>query len=173
MEGKHGPKPRPLTQTQSQPSTSYPPPNNKPITRKAPGPKMNEKKRRTRVSAKRRFKVKVTAQPIPTTPMTTTPVNLTPIVSTPTVATTSTLTPMVKSATTSIPVTLYNLAKGRFDGVPFPTERSQAEEIPSAHNSNPPPLEAIPNAPNFQVREDTPWPNTESASLNLFEARPD
>ena len=33
--------------------------------------------------------------------------------------------------------------------------------------------EAIPNAPTFQVREDTPWPNTKPASINLFEARAD
>ena len=34
-------------------------------------------------------------------------------------------------------------------------------------------LKLYPNAPTFQVREDTPWPNTESAFMNLFEARPD
>ena len=33
--------------------------------------------------------------------------------------------------------------------------------------------EAIPNVQNFQVREDTPWPNTVPASMNLFEARTD
>ena len=33
--------------------------------------------------------------------------------------------------------------------------------------------EAIPNAPTFQVREDTPWPNTVPASTNLFKARAD
>ena len=122
--------------------------------------------RRTRVPTKRRYKVRVFAQPIPTTPATTAAVNLTPIVPTPLVATTSTQMPVIKSAAASIPVMVYNLAKGKFNGVPFPTERPQAEEIPSVHNSNPPPLEAIPNAPTFQVREDTPWPNTESASTN-------
>ena len=96
-------------------------------------------------------------------------VNLTPIVPTPTLATTSTQTPVVNS----IPVMVYNLAKGMFDGVPYPTERPQAEETPSLHNFSPPALEAIPNATNFQVREDTPWPNTESASMNLFETRAD
>ena len=35
----------------------------------------------------------------------------------------------------------------------------------------PPQPEAIPNAPTFQVREDTPWPNTIPASMNLFKAR--
>ena len=68
---------------------------------------------------------------------------------------------------------VYNLAKGKFDGVPYPTERPQTEKNPSIDNSNPSPLEAIPNAPTFQVREDTPWPKTESASTNLFEARAD
>ena len=76
LEGKLGPKPRPQPQTQSQPSTSTPPPNNNPMTRKAPGPKMNEKKR-TQVPAKRRYKVRVIAQPIPTTPTATVPVNST------------------------------------------------------------------------------------------------
>ena len=86
---------------------------------------------------------------------------------------TSTQTPVVKSTATSIPIMMYNLAEGMFDGVPYPPERSMAEEIPSVHNSNPPPIEAIPNSPTFQVREDTPWPNTESASTTLFETRAD
>ena len=42
LEGKVGPKPRPQPQTQPQPSTSIPPQNNNPMTRKAPGLKMNE-----------------------------------------------------------------------------------------------------------------------------------
>ena len=99
--------------------------------------------------------MRVIAQPIPTTPAPTAPVNLTPIVPTPTVATTSTQMPMVKSAAMSIPVMVCNLAKGKFGGIPYPTERHQAEEIPSVHNSNCAPLKAIPNAPTFQVREDT------------------
>ena len=143
------------------------------MTRKAPGHKMNEMRRRTGVPTKRRYKVRGIAQPIPTTPMPTTPVNLTPNISTATVATTSTQTPVVKSTATSIPVMMYNLAKGKFDGVPYPTERPQAEEIPSVNNSNLPLLEAIPNTHTLQVREDTPWPNTESVSTNLFETRAD
>ena len=54
---------------------------------------------------------------------------------------------------------------------PYPTERSMAAENPSIHNSNPPQLEDVPNAPTFQVREDIPWPYTEPAPINLFEAR--
>ena len=116
---------------------------------------MSEKKRRTRVPAKGRYKVKVIAQPIPTTPMPTTPVNLTPNVPTPTVASTSTQTPMVKSADASIPGMVYNLAKGKFDAVPYPAERPQAEENPSIHNSNPPQPELYP-MPQPSRSEETP-----------------
>ena len=73
----------------------------------------------------------------------------------------------------SLPLMVYNLAKGKFDGMPYPSERSQAEDNPSIHSSNPPQLEAISNAPTFQVREDTTWPNTIPASTNRFEARAD
>ena len=90
LEGKLGPKPRPQPQTQPQPSTSAPPQNNNPMTRKAPGPKMSKKKKGIRVPAKRRHKVRVIAQPIPTTPTAAMPVDSTPTVPTPTVATTST-----------------------------------------------------------------------------------
>ena len=99
------------------------------MTRKAPGPKMNENKKRTRVPAKRRYKVRVIAQLIPPTPTPTVPENLTPTVPTPTVATTSTQMPMVNSTATSIPVMVYNLAKGKFDGVPYPTERSRLRKF--------------------------------------------
>ena len=137
------------------------------MTRKTPGPKMNEKMRRIRVPAKRRYKVRVIAQPIPTIPTPTAPVNLTPAVPTPTVATTSTQMPMVKSAAVSIPVTVCNLAKGKFDGVPYPTERPQAEENHSVHNSNPLHLEAIPHGPTLQVRGDTSWPSIVPTSTNI------
>ena len=69
LEGKFGPRPRPQSQTKSQPPTSTPSQNNNSITRKTPGPKMAEKKRRTRVPAKRRYKVRVIVQPLPTTPI--------------------------------------------------------------------------------------------------------
>ena len=68
---------------------------------------------------------------------------------------------------------VYNLAKGNFDGVPYLTERPQAEENPSIYNFKPPQPEVIPHAPTFQVRENTPWPSTIPASMNLFEARAD
>ena len=173
LEHKLGAKPRPNPQTQSQPSTSAPPQNKNPMTRKAPGPKMNEKKGRTRVPAKRRYKVRVIAHPKHITPTPTASVNFTQTVPTPTLATTYTQMPVVKSAAISILLMVYNLAKQKFDGVPYPIEISQAGENPSIHNSTPPQLEAIPNAPTFQVREDTSLPDTVPASTNLFKARAD
>ena len=171
LEGKLGPKPRPQPQIQLQPtqpqptqlqsSTNTHPQNNIPMTRKAPGPKTNDKKRRTML-AKRRYKVKVIAQPIPTTPTPTAQVKST--------APTPTQTPMVKSTAMSILITVCNLTKGKFSEIPYPTERPQNEGNPSVHNSNSPPLEDIPIAP---VRDATPWPSPGSASENLFEARKD
>ena len=133
---------------------------------------MTEKKRRTRVPAKRRYKVRVISQPLPTAPTTSLFVN--PIL-TPTGAISNASTQMfiVKSAAMSIPVTVYNLAKGKFERIPYPAGSPQVEENPSASNCNPPQLEATPNAPMFQVREDTPWPNDVPASMNLFKARAD
>ena len=65
----------------------------------------------------------------------------------PMVATVSTQTPTGRSTAESIPVTVYKLAMGQFAEVPHPTCRPQNEE------SNPPPLEDIPNAP---PRQSTP-----------------
>ena len=138
------------------------------MTTKAPGLKANNKKRRTRVLTKRRYKVRIIAQPIPTTPTPAAPVNSTQTAPTPTVATASTQMLMVKSTAASIPMMMYNLAKGKFDEVPYSTGRPHNEGNPSVHNSNPPPLEDIPSAP---VRQDTPWPSIESASKNLFKIR--
>ena len=168
LEGKLGPQP----QTQSQPCTSTPPQNNNPVTRKAPGTKMNEKKRTTRVPAKRRYKVRVIAQPLPTTLTTSAPVNPIP---TPNSSHSyrSTQMPVVKSAAMSAPVTLYKLSQGTFKAIPYPTGKSQVEENPSTSNCNPPQSEATPNVPAFQVRKDTPWPHTMPASTYLFEARAD
>ena len=77
LESKLGPKARPQPQMQSQPHTSAPLQNNNQLTRKASGPKLSEKKRRGRVPAKRRYKVRLIAKPIPTTPTPTAPVNVT------------------------------------------------------------------------------------------------
>ena len=89
---------------------------------------------------------------------------------TPTVATASTQMPVVKSTATSILITVYSLLKGKFGEIPYSTGRPQNKGNPSIHNSNPPPLEIIPNAP---VRAATPWPSTGSTSQNLFKARKD
>ena len=129
-----------------------------------------QKKRRTRVPTKRRYKVRVIAQPIPSSQMPTAPVNSSQTVPNSTIATTSTQMPMVKSTALSIPVTVYTLAAEKFAEVPYPTGRPQNEGNPSIYNSNPPPLKDIPNAP---VRQDTPWPSTVSASRNLFKTRKD
>ena len=170
LEGKLGPKPRPQPQIQSQPCTNTPPQNNNPLARKAPGPKMNEKKKRTRVPAKRRYKVRVIVQPLPTAPSTSAPVHPIP---TSTVATSNASTQMSvgELAATSILVMVYNLAQGKFKRIPYPAERSQKN--PSVPSCNTTQLEATPSAPTFQVREDTLWPNTVSASINLYKARAD
>ena len=83
--------------------------------------------------------------------------------------------PVVKSAATSLPVTVYNLVQGKFEGIPCPTGRPQEEENPSAHSCNlsqqrqqP---EAAPTVTNPQTREDTRGPNIMPVSTNLFEAR--
>ena len=116
--------------------------------------------------AKRKYKVRVLAHPVPTTP--TAPVNST--APTPTVATTSTQMPVTRSAAKSILVMVYKLATGQFAEVPYLTARPQDEGHPSTQSSNPPPLEDIPNAP---IRQGTPWLNPGSAPENLFQIRKD
>ena len=133
------------------------------MIRKAPGPKASDKRKRT-VLTKRRYKGRVLAQPVTTTP--TTPVNST--APTPTVATTSSQMPVTRSAATSIPVTVYKLATGQFAEVPYQTERPQDEGHSSTQISNPSPLEDIPSVP---VRQGIPWPN--AGLENLFETRKD
>ena len=126
------------------------------MTRKAPGPKASDKRKRTML-AKRRYKVRVLTQPVPSTPTSTTPA--------PMVATVSTQMPVTRStAAESTLVMVYKLTTGKFADVPCPTTRPQNE------GSNPPPLKDIPNAP---IRQGTPWPSTGSASENLFETRKD
>ena len=117
-------------------------------------PKKAEKKRGTRAPVKRQYKVRVIAQPLPTTP--TLHMNpIPPAVPSPTVATFTATTQMlmVKSAVTSIPVTVYNLTQGKFEGIPCPTGGSQVEENPSTPSCNMPQQtqqsEAIPNTPNI------------------------
>ena len=123
--------------------------------------------------------MRVTAQPMPTNP--TLPTNLTLSTEpTLTVATTMVTTqmPVTRTAaatTTAIPVTVYNLAQGKFKGIPYATKRLQEEEGPSTPSSINPLVEQQPKAAitatGPQKREDTPWPNTMPASTNLFDAR--
>ena len=72
--------------------------------------------------------------------------------------------PVTRSTATSIPVAVYKLATGQFVEVPYPTTRPQNE------GSNSPPLEDIPKVP---PRQSTPWPDSGSASENLFETKKD
>ena len=103
--------------------------------------------------AQQRYKVRVLTQP--STPTSTT--------SAPTVAMVSTQTPVTSStAVMSVPITVYNLATGKFKQTPCPPTITQ--------NSNNPPLEDIPSAP---IRQGTPWPNAGSVKENLFETRKD
>ena len=104
------------------------------------------------------------------------PVNaILPAEPTPTVATTTTTTqtPMTKSAATSIPVTVYNLAQGKFQGIPNLTTRVQGEgpSTPRYNNPQEQQPEATAAVTPLQNREDTPWPNTMPASTNLFGSR--
>ena len=135
LEGKLGPKPRPQPQTQLQPRTSSHFQNNNTMTRKAPGSKTNDKRRRT-VLTKRRYRVRVIAQPTPATPTSTAP--------TPTVATTSTQTPMVKSTAASIPVMVQNWQKENL--VKFLTQKGRPQKNASIHNSNPHHLKTYPRS---------------------------
>ena len=65
---------------------------------------------------KRRYKVRVLTQPIPSTLTSTTPAT--------TAATVSTQTPVVRSTAESILVTVYKLATGKFAEVSCPTNQT-------------------------------------------------
>ena len=97
---------------------------------KTPIPKKAAEKKRAKAPVKRRFKVRVIAQPLPVNP--TMPVNPTPAAATTTA--TSTQMSAVKLTTTTasptpIPVTLYNLAQSRIQEIPnSPIRRFQGEE---------------------------------------------
>ena len=148
LEGRLGPKSQTQTQTQLQPTQSQQvhmqqsqerlaQPSTNPRVRKSPAPKVNDKIRKT-VLAKRRYKVRLLTQPMPSTPTSTAP--------TPMVVTVSTQTPMVRSTAQSIPVTINKLATGQFADILHPTTRSI--------NDNPSPLEDIPSAQcRFSIRD--------------------
>ena len=115
---------------------------------------MAEKKRRTRAPVKGRYKVRVIAQPLPTISTMTAPMNPIPG---PTVATStaSTQMSMVKSAASTILVTVCNLAQGNFEGIPCPTGRTQVEEHPTPPTAVHPNLKLYPLSQPFRS-EKTP-----------------
>ena len=158
LEGRLGPKPRSLSQTEStqnHPQQTQPQPvqpNTNPRIRKVPTTKASNKRKRT-VIAKRGYKVRGLNQPIPTAaaPMTTT---------------TSTQMQRTGFATTAMPVTMHKLATGQFVEASSPTAKPQNGGHPSVQN--PPPLEDISKA---SVIQGTPWPKAEPTSENLFETK--
>ena len=106
------------------------------------------------------------------------PVNLTLSTDpTPTLVTTvATLVqmPVVKPVTAiakCIPVTVCNLAQGKFKEIPYPVRKSQEEEGPSTPSSYNPLVEQQPKAAATAKQKEPPWPNTMSASNNLFVER--
>ena len=145
-------------------STSIFSPDKNSSPKQTPVPKKTEKKKRAKVPVKRRFKVRVISQPMPANP--TLPVNPTfhlPHSNSGTTMATLTQIPVTKPAPTtakSIPVTVYNLAQGKFKGIPYPTRRSQEEggiSFPIGNNpleEQQPKAAATATAP--QTREDTP-----------------
>ena len=123
--------------------------------------------------------MRVSAHPTPMNPTlpadTTLSTEPTPTVATNMVTTQMPVARTANTTATAVPVTVYNLAQGKFKGIPYPTKRLKEEEglsIPSGNNplmEQQPAAVATASAPHNRV--DTPWPNTIPASTNLFEAR--
>ena len=117
LEGKLG------AQLQLQLHTITSSPDKNSLPQKTLVPKKAEKKKRPKAPVKRRFKVRVIAQPMLASPS----LSMNPTLSTdptPTVVTTMVMTqmPVEKPATTttkSIPVNVYNLAQGKFKGISY------------------------------------------------------
>ena len=153
LEGKLGP------QSQSQPHTSTFLHDKISCHKKTLLPQKAEKKKRAKAPVKRRFKVRVIAEPMPTDPNLpmnpTLPPEPNPTVVNTTVTNQTLVANSEATAATSIPVTVYNLAQGKFEGIPYPTGKPEAAVIATAP----------------QKREDTPLPNTMLACTNLFDAR--
>ena len=96
---------------------------------------------------KRRFKVRVITQPMPTN--LTLPMNPTlPAEPTPTVVTSTARTqmPVAKSAAMTIPVTVYNLAQGKFKEIHYSTRKFQEGE------GSPPPAVTISRSSNLKLQ---------------------
>ena len=104
------------------------------LPRKTPVPKKAEKERRAKAPVKRKFKVRVIAQSMPT--KLTLPASPTLSTEPTLIVATSMLTtqmPVARTAAataTAIHVTVYNLDQGKFKGIPYPTKRLQEEEVP-------------------------------------------
>ena len=168
VEGKHGPQP----QSQSQPHTSTPSHDRNSSPRKPSVPKKVEKKRRAKAPVKRRFKVRVIILPMTHQPHFSSEPN-------PDCWTyfyisyfnSNIPNASGKSSSHIIPVTVYNLAQVKFEGIPNPTGKPQEEENSSTPSCNVPQERQQPAPAAQQDREDTLWPNTIPASINLFDAR--
>ena len=89
------------------------------------------------------------------------PVNPTPSVGSNHTTVNTTVTTQVPVAKTtamaakSIPVTVYNLAQGKFERIPYPIGKSQEEEGPSTPSCNTPQERQQPEAAAPHNREDT------------------
>ena len=127
LEGKLGALPQP------QPHTSISSPDKNLLPQKTLVLKKAEKNR-AKVPVKRRFNVRVIAQPMPTNPNLSVnpvlPTDPTPTAVTTTVKTQMPVAKQVTATATLIPVTVYNLAQGKFRGIPYPTRKPQEERIP-------------------------------------------
>ena len=95
--------------------------------------------------------VHTTLPSAPNTKVTMAPATLTPAAATPMTATTTTSTktmPVTQTITDTIPITLHNLAKGKYDAV--------GKSQPELNSLIPPPLEDAPQSPVFFKLEKTP-----------------
>ena len=154
----------PITTTHQHPSH-----DRNSLPQKTLEPTKVEKKKRAKAPVKRKFKVRVIAEPMPMNPTPSTEPNHT-VVNT----MMTTQMPVAKSTATvpkPMPVTVYNLAQGKFEGIPYPTGKLQEEEGPPTPSCNTPQERQQPEVAAPQNREDTSWPNTMSASTNLFDVR--
>ena len=105
----------------NQPGTNVFLPNKNVSPRKTPISKKVEKKKCAKEPVKRRFKVRVIAQSMHASPTLAAEPAPTEVTST-----AATQMPVAKAAavtTTSIPVTVYNLAQGKFKRIPYPSRR--------------------------------------------------
>ena len=173
LEGKLGPKPRPQPQTQSQPSTSIPPQSNNSITRKAPRTqdKWKEEKNQSAYQKEVQIEGNCPAHTYHPSANCTTEFDL----------------------NCTYPQSSHYLHPNAHDkicchihpgdGVQFSKGKVWWSSLPNRKtpgwgNSFSPQVQPSTTWSYTQclylpIREDTPWPNTESATTNLFEVRAD